>query len=520
MELIKEHITLNEDIFRDISNTAADGDIIVPDKKPDILKILQVDAQSVITAKSVSGSCITVEGKINLKILYVPDRADEKIKSIITDIEFTHRVDNPQINEGMSVRCVSDVQRIEFNVINSRKLNVKAVVSVETSAGCERAINIVTGIKHDGCCETETKPICIYNTLADNEEEFVVRGNVDIPSGKMSLKELLKYDCHITDKEIKVMNGKVILKGTVESCFLFTGEDNNIDFMETDTPFTEVFEVSEAYEDALCEYSCSIADVYAVINEDSDGDMRIISFEYLINVHIRICRNTEPDVVSDFYCPGFNTDITRSDCRIDEIVCHPKMQTTVRENISIDSGMPPIDRVYNVITKAYINKTSIDAGKLTVQGIIDSYILYLSESIDSPVSSFKKEIPFSYVIDAPGADSDTECIVAAETEHTSYNINMSDEVEIRTALIINARIVRPKNISLIDDAVISDIGDDRKHGMVIYFVQKNDKLWDIAKRYRVSCEDILKINEDLDKNALKPGSRIIIPMMRKYSRTV
>lgn len=518
MELVKEHITLNEDTFHEFCTASADGDIIVPDKKPDILKILQVDAQSCVTSRTVENSYITIEGKINLKILYVPDRADEKIKSIITDIDFVHRTENEKINSGMSVICESDVQRIEFSVINSRKLNIKAVVALDISAGGKRDIDIVTDIEHCGCCEKEKKPICIYNTLSDDEEEFVVRDRIEIASGKMSIKELLKYDCRIIDKDIKVMNGKVILKGSVNSCILYTGEDNSIDFMENDTQFTEVFEVGEAYEDALCECEASIADVYAAVEEDTDGDMRIIAIEYIIGVHIRICRNIEFEMVSDFYCPGFDTDITYSDCRIDEIVCRPKMQTTVRETVVTESGMPEIDRVYNVITKAYVNKTSVENNKLMVQGTIDAYILYLSDSIDSPVSSYKKELPFSYMLDAPGASADMECIANAETEHTSYNINMSNEVEVRAALAINARIIRPREVSLITDAQISDMGDDRKHGMVIYFVQQDDRMWDIAKRYRVSCEDIAKINEKLDMDNLKSGSRVIIPMMRKYSQ--
>ncbi len=515
MELIKEHMTLNEDILRNFSNVAAEGDIIVPDKKPDILKILQVDAQSAVTGKNVGNSYAVIEGKVNLKILYVPDRAEEKVKSIITSFDFSHRIDNNQISEDMKANCDCDVQRVEFNIINSRKLNVKAVIALETALSGARSFDVVTGIDHDGCCESEKKPLCIYNTLADSEEEFVVRDRIELPSGKMSLKEILKYDCHISDKDVKSMNGKVVLKGSVNSCILFTGEDNNIDFMEADSPFTEVFEVTEAYEDALCECDCSISDVYAVIEEDSDGDMRVVNIEYLISVHIRICKNIELDIVSDFYCPGFETKITRSECKIDDIICRPRTQTTVREMISIDAGLPQIDRVYNVITKAYVNKTSIENSKIMVQGIIDSYILYLSDSIDSPVSSFKKEIPFSYVLDAPKATQDMECIISAETEHTSYNINMANEVELRATLTVNARIVHSRSTAIISDAEIGEIEEGRKHGMVIYFVQKNDKLWDIAKRYRVSREDIIKLNEGADKE-LKVGSRIIIPMMRKY----
>jgi len=514
MELIKENMSINEDILRDFSNITVDGDIIVPDKKPDILKILQVDANTVIESKKVENMSVSISGKVCLKILYIPDRTEEKVKSIITELDFLHKIDNKDIKEDMRVICESDVQKVEFNIINSRKIGIKTIIGIDASVCGKRDISIVTDIEHDGYCEKETKRQCIYNILSDDDEEFVIRDKIEIASGKMSVSEVLKYDCRIIDKEVKVMSGKVILKGTMQSCVLYNGEDNNIDFMEAETPFTEVFEVFEAYEDALCDLDCNIGNVYAKVEEDSDGDMRVVNMEYIVKVHIRICKNIEIDMVSDFYCPGYETNVSREKCRLNEVICRPKNQASIREIFGLENNS--VDRIYNVITKAYITNTTTEKGKINVQGGIDAYVLYLSENIDNPVSSIKKEIPFNYTLDAPSAENGMECIINADAEHTSYNINMANEVELRILLTISGRVIDSREDELICDADISEIDKDSHHGMVIYFVQKNDKLWDIAKRYHVAVEDISKMNEGIDKNSLKTGSRVIIPMLRKY----
>ena len=52
MELIKESIGINETVHKGSTQTMIEGDIIVPDTKPDILKVLQVDGIACITKKT------------------------------------------------------------------------------------------------------------------------------------------------------------------------------------------------------------------------------------------------------------------------------------------------------------------------------------------------------------------------------------------------------------------------------------------------------------------------------------
>mgnify|MGYP000435329822 CR=1 FL=1 len=48
--------------------------------------------------------------------------------------------------------------------------------------------------------------------------------------------------------------------------------------------------------------------------------------------------------------------------------------------------------------------------------------------------------------------------------------------------------------------------------LVGYIVQKDDKMWDIAKRYRTTVENIMEINA-LTSDSIKPDDRLIIARM-------
>ena len=53
---------------------------------------------------------------------------------------------------------------------------------------------------------------------------------------------------------------------------------------------------------------------------------------------------------------------------------------------------------------------------------------------------------------------------------------------------------------------------EEEAALVGYIVQKNDKMWDIAKRYRTTVENIMEINA-LTSDSIKPDDRLIIARM-------
>ena len=51
---------------------------------------------------------------------------------------------------------------------------------------------------------------------------------------------------------------------------------------------------------------------------------------------------------------------------------------------------------------------------------------------------------------------------------------------------------------------------ERRKGIVVYFAKKGDVLWDIAKKYSTSCENIAMHN-NLEEDKITQGTKIFIP---------
>ena len=64
---------------------------------------------------------------------------------------------------------------------------------------------------------------------------------------------------------------------------------------------------------------------------------------------------------------------------------------------------------------------------------------------------------------------------------------------------------------MINDVITEQQEQQDKKGIVIYFVQKGDNLWEVSKRYAVPQEEILKFNNMTEDDKLETGSRLFIP---------
>ncbi len=513
MELIKENIKVNQIACKGSAQAPLDEDIIVPDVKPDILKILQLDTVPCVTSREVTAGRVVVSGKVDVKLLYIPDSDREKIKSIVTEFDFSQNIDSGDISEDMTALIISNIDRAEVSLTNSRKLRVKIVVGLDYEIVADKEIEIAVDAMEGERTELMRDNVKLQNCVGMSEEEFSVRESIQAPNGQTSVNEILKVDAKICDCEYKSITGKIVAKGAACVCVLYTDDDCEIQFMEEEIPFTEVFDCDDAGDETICDIDYSIAELNYEVMEDSDGDRRIVDIDITVSAQIKAAENVSVDMVSDCYEPFMKTQLLKEEVELDEIVARPVSQNTIREMVEVSGGAPAVSCVYNVITRPFVTRTELQRGKLLAEGRIEAYILYLTEDSDSPVYSLKKDIPFSYMLECGETEDNLVPEIKAEIKHTAYNLNVAGEIELRCILSLSANIIRKRKIELITGVETEKPDTDEKKGIVVYFVQKGDNLWEVSKRYAVPREKILKFNSMTDTDKLVVGSRLFIPGM-------
>ncbi len=512
VKLKKEHMRLSQVICSRDCQTTTECDIIVPDVKPDVLKVLRVSSESVITQKNIQNDKVYVQGIIRIDILYIPDGdVMGNVKSISTTQDFSHYIDamgsKPEMNLVAEVFC--DIP--EYTLVNSRKLSIRNKLTFNIKVTSVSEVHIATGIDGDEPIRMNTRPLRFSNSCNCAERDIIIRERLDVPSGKADLGEILKFSAKPIPGELRLLDNKAVVKGEVKLCTLYCGNDegSSMQCMEHTIPFTEILEIDGITENMSGEIDYCVKDVYCEINRDADGDKRVLGTEVTLTACVRTAELIECEAICDAYGLSHELHIERTQCSMEQLIETAQTQISQKERICVPDYLPELYQVCDCSAVPTIERITAENGTACVSGYITCHLLYMTQDSDTPISGFSHILPFSHNFSIPGLTENSICDAKADLEHMSYTISGPRDIEVRITTALHIKAVALGNCDLISEIEYDEKPLPKAASMVVYFVNKGDTLWDIAKRYRTTPEAITEINGP-EKDCIKPGNRIFI----------
>lgn len=516
LELVRESIKVNQIIGQDSAQTIVENDIIVPDVKPDIANILVLDGDVAVNSTEIMQDKMLVGGAIRYKILYVSDNPEQPVKGINTSVNFSCGLDIPNARHGMKCRAKCDIEHIDYEILNGRKVNVKAILSVSGKITEDVEHEIANDIRGLDDIQVLKDSIDVNCYLGDNETSYTISEVLQVPAGKPTIAEVLRNDVKITGKDYKIIDNKVIASGELNISTLYIGddEDRSIQYMEHEVPFTQAVDLDNVTEDAVCQVEYRLLDSQFETAEDSDGELRVINSESVVAIYASAAERKSIAIIADAYSPCVKVNIERAQLNMEEYVAEAKGQATIKDSVPVPEGNPEIMQVFNVLCQPVLSEVKVVDDKVLVEGIINNKVIYLADNSEQPVFCCQQEIPFRHGVDIKGIKAEMPCDVELDVEHCNYSMISGMEVEIRLVVGITAKVASQAVIPIISKVQEAPLDDKRlasAPSITIYFAQPEDTLWKVAKKYYTTVSDIARINELSEKDSLAVGQQILIP---------
>ena len=89
VDVSKEKLILNKRICEKQETIVVQGDMIVPDSKPDILSTLNTSGMVSIYKKEVQNGRVRIDGNVNVYIMYLADSSEDKARGLNTSLDFS-----------------------------------------------------------------------------------------------------------------------------------------------------------------------------------------------------------------------------------------------------------------------------------------------------------------------------------------------------------------------------------------------------------------------------------------------
>ena len=139
-------------------------------------------------------------------------------------------------------------------------------------------------------------------------------------------------------------------------------------------------------------------------------------------------------------------------------------------------------------------------------------MLYIVENDEMPFYSMEAMLPFSHVVEAKGITENSVYYLHTELEQLSTTMVDSNDIEIRATIGLNVLVIQCSEEMILEK--IEEIPLDQEKirnmpGITVYIMKPGDTLWNIAKKFYTTVEEIIQVN-DLDGDEVSSGTPLLL----------
>ncbi|HZK56741.1 MAG TPA: SPOCS domain-containing protein [Clostridia bacterium] len=520
VELVKDSFKFEQVIGENIAQAIVEGDILVPDTKPDITRVLSVNARVELNQQKVEDGKITTGGTTYFKILYVSEKEEQPLYAIDSSAEFKQDIEIEGISDEMKSEVVVEVEHIDFTVNNERKIGVKAIINLIGKGIEEKTVEITKDLAGLEDIQVLKETFQYTDTVGTGKSEALIKDGFELGEDEYEIEEILKWEAVVLERETKITDGKIVVGGTVNLELLYVdGEfDNQLKVVKREIPFTHFVDIANISGDMQYKLKLSLDELYHDIKENIRGERKIVEIEGIVKVEIKVMDTQSREILVDTYSLSKELEIVKEQIVLKENIGINRANILIRETLDIPPDHSPIVEVFSVNVKPILTNYNMIADKVTVEGILEATAVYKSMEEPQSLYSFVQEIPFRHYIGFEGANEGMGAEIDLSTDEIDYSIVNGEQIELNINIGTVCEVHCAKLIDVISgiEEAEEEIDPKVRPSLTVYYMQPRDTLWGIAKTYRTTVPKIIETNQIEDPTDIKVGDHIIIEKVHSF----
>lgn len=505
LNIEKQKLNLKKCTIRDTKSVWIEQDVVVPDIKPDVIKIIRIDSAAYVTNKEAMEGFIKVSGNITYYIMYRDE--NKRVRVITTTSPYTKTIEERRSKAGMNIRVVPIVRNIIYSVPNERKIAIKTEVAFRyrlTEIGC---FEILTRLDGEEKLEVKTEKQIFFNITEQKKHLIDSREDIILPENSMNMSEIIRVETEIVNPEYKVSYNKIMIKGEIKTDIVYmdNSESEEISCYNTNIPFTSVIEFDNVSEKSIFDITYSLKSFGVTIN-NNEMNNNMVTVTYEIEADAILYEENEISYIGDFYS-------TNKELKYEEkIDVATRMLEQIEKNINLSEVVGKIDSDNKKVVDSYADISGITVkivgGNVFISGTVKINALImdtLSKEVENKIYEMiiENTIPLSKDVDEKFVNVN----ILVESSNIKLNgMDISADVNLKAIVDVDEEY----SINIIEGITSEEIDENNLDSMNMYIVKKGDTLWAISKKYKTTVAKIVNTNNIEDENKLEVGQKILI----------
>lgn len=489
LQIQKEKINIKKKIGEKNKRIVIEKDVILPDSKPDIIKIQNESSNVYITKKENMENKIKIDGGAATRISYLTGEGKSRVlkieESFSEVLEIQGVTEETYINDSLNIRSTN------VTILNERKIHYKVEIDCMVKASKKEEVEYIYEINKSHNLQTLTQKRRIDTFVGHGESKLSVKEKMEIENLQESI-EVVQMTHRIVNIEKKISYNKVLIKADCEMKCLYQTENGHIYVAKKDVPLMGFLDIENVEESNYVNPEFNLKNINITENEN---DIKPgIDIEMEINMIGDVYDSKEINMINDLYDLNYKTEFSKQKVMLENSSTVPSQTATINQKTVVQD----INQVYNAEYQIINTRANGRELELEIQAT------YLYSSFENQTINRKNET-FSQTIQLE--KNLTE--VSARIMQNSTNV--LPDSSINTELSINIYNQSSSQMEIINEIKINDEENDEGYSMIIYFVKPGDSLWKIAKRFKSTIKEISNLNEIANEDKINVGDKLYIP---------
>lgn len=518
---------------------AIEEDILVPDVKPDLARILAMNGKIKLSEREIhAGQAgterIRITGDLILQTLYVPEHMTEgePIVAIESRIPFKNEAE-------MTARPYSDlavapnIESVDFTVINERKFRVKAAVVFGIKEYSSVDVEVFEGVRDEEVQMLKEK-INLTDVAMRKTEPIEIKEDFILKENSPEILKILAYDVNVVENHKQITKEKAVINASVYCNVMYLGAERNTDAVKAEdaepvlseeaipvlfqgkTEFTQFIRLdgdhnSSEQNPAGSKVNFDIASFNLTAKEDGNGKRSLFGLDMNVDTGLELYKNVEKEVVTDVYHHRKDIQFETEEVGVMALSGSGVAEISAREIVNIPERYGNVDKVAYISGNISEKRAFVDGTKSVVEGVVAVNMICTSADTKTAFN-VSQEIPFRSAMEIPGITPEMTAnndIVLKELWFDKIN---NRQIEVNAGILVNTAVSSEKKHQLVKNISFLESPQDNVTlpGIVLYIARAGDTIWKVAKQYRTTIDELRKVNDLEVGKEIKPGTKLLI----------
>ena len=504
-EITKQEIKAGRKLYEISDGQRIEPEIVLPDYCKEIKKLLKCTFTPGIHTVSVSGERVTAKGTGVIRVLYLGE--GDSVDVFEKSCDLTSSVQMKDVPENAVIRANQTVDFLNCRVTGQRKLSVSIGISTVFTCLCTVTQQIIA-MPSQNRLQTKTEKVLCEVFHSFSEKTFDLSETVVLNPEHPAVGKTVSTDAVCKTESCKLSSGKLLLKGevSINICCLAEQTDNSFHIIKHTMPISQIIDVGDGCAEADADAVLKVTQLSCNLKSDSSGKNRLIELSLRVSALVSLSQKKELSVITDCYCTDYETDTVYAPsdqlCPVREINeqnhCKGEIEFAdrVRDILSV--------RCLDIARDISYSEDTAELKCTATFGIIytdeKGVPLYCEKNTDftlrySIVKKCREPIGFFEI-----EPLSVTAVPSGEKAEISLDYRVKGKIYCR----LEKEIL--KELKILEDKPKPDSGT----ALTLYFSQKDESLWDIAKNHNTTAE-LIRSENNISGDKVLNGGMLLIP---------